>query len=100
MWVLLARAPVPDAACWPGRRWLAALDAALWPMLLVLVLMRAVPDAGVAAPVGCGLIGLGAWRRLRIAVWNNERYGFTTAKVARVLAVLLIVGAALKLGLH
>lgn len=30
MWVLFARADPPDAPYWPGRRWLAALDAVGW----------------------------------------------------------------------
>ena len=30
MWLWIARDPLPDAPYWAGRRWLAAIDAAVW----------------------------------------------------------------------
>ena len=46
MWILFARAPHPDAAYWPGRRWLALMDGLAWPTL-VLWVIAAGPIGGV-----------------------------------------------------
>ena len=32
MWLVLTRAPLPDAPHWPGRRLLALVDAVAWPV--------------------------------------------------------------------
>lgn len=100
MWILLTRAPVADAAYCPGRRWLAIVDAVLWPALLAAAMTRSMPDTGLVGPVGYGLLGFVVWRRLHTAVWLNARYRFTTAKLARALAMSMLVGIALKVGLH
>lgn len=58
MWLLLTRQPKPDAAYWPGRRVLAALDAVAWPALWLVALSH--------APVPTGAVGLGCGRILRV----------------------------------
>ena len=51
MWLLYARAPAPDAPYWPGRRWLAAVDAAVWPLLWVLAFSHAPNPVGIVGPL-------------------------------------------------
>lgn len=45
---------------------------------------------------GVALAGVTAWSWLRVALWNNHRYCFTTWRWAQVLATLLLFGALLK----
>lgn len=92
MWLLIAREPRPDAPYWPGRRLLAALDALLWPALWVCVLQDLPAPAGVLGPFFTAVTVLCAIGRLRRALWLNHRYGFTTWRWARVLAVLWLMG--------
>jgi hypothetical protein len=99
MWILYAKAPPPDAVEWPGRRWLAALDAMGWPAAVVW-LLASVPHAGLLAPVGMSLGLLSALNRLHVALWHNQRYQFTTWRWARVVSLLLVVGMALKVTAH
>src|SRR6516162_109706 len=47
MWLLIARAPRPDAPQWPGRRALAVVDALLWPACLMLAALHLPPRAGI-----------------------------------------------------
>lgn len=100
MWILFARSPIPDVAYWPGRRLLAALDAMLWPALAVWALSAVPHSAALIRPVviSCGLI-VGA-QRIRTAVWSNHRYRFSTWRVGRVVALLMLVGLVLKLSMH
>lgn len=100
MWILLARAPAPDAAYWPGRRWLAALDAVAWPAIALWVLAHVPGETGVMLPVASALLALATLTRLRTALWLNQRYRFTTWKLGRVAVVLLAVGWMLKLLAH
>jgi len=97
MWVLYARAPAPDAPYWPGRHWLALLDAVMWPALLVLIVIRLPLDAGVVGPVALALCALIAVRRCIRALLHNERYRFTTWRLGVPLVALLALGAVLKL---
>ena len=96
MWMLFIRAPPPDAAYWPGRRWLAALDAVVWPIVWVAVVAHVPMKTG---SVGAAIV---AWavsatmRRFRRALWNNHRYRFTTWRWGRVLAALLLIGWVMK----
>jgi len=77
MWILFARAPRPDAALWPGRRWLALMDGLAWPSL-VLWVIAAGPIGGVVRVVAVSLtIGFAILRAHR-ALFLNERYRFTT----------------------
>lgn len=97
MWVLIAREPRPDAAYWPGRRWLAAVDAVLWPLMWI-ALFREVPaQAGALGHLGIAIAALCGLGRLYRALWANERYWFTTWFWGRVLAAVLLVGAVMKL---
>ena len=97
MWITFARAPLPDAAYWPGRRLLGVIDAVAWPAI-VFWLLTSIPGRGsVFVPVvsaGCALVGLS---RVYAAIWTNHRYRFTTWKIGRVVLVLLAVGVALKI---
>lgn len=100
MWLLVARAPMPDQPYWPGRRWLAALDAVLWPLawvLLVLAAKRSGMPLGIVGPVVVALVVFAATARMRRAVWCNHRYRFTTLRWGRVLLGLILLGAVLKL---
>jgi hypothetical protein len=100
MWILFARAPRPDAVYWSGRRWLAALDATLWPALALWGLLSIPGTPGLAKPL-LGIVALlAAFSRLARAVGSNHRYWFTTWWVLRAVAVLLMVGLALKFALH
>jgi hypothetical protein len=96
MWfVLRQREARPDAPYWPGRRFLAAIDAVAWPTLGVVVLMRLPAHGGVVGAVLVAACVIAAARRLRQALWSNHRYRFTTWRFGRValvptaLAVLL-----------
>lgn len=97
MWLLVARTPSPDAAYWPGRRWLAAVDAIGWPLLWTIAVLYAPRPVGVIGPVvasGAALLAVG---RLRRALWHNQRYRFTTWRWGRVVVALLMLGVLLKL---
>ena len=97
MWLLFAREPRPDAPYWPGRRVLAAVDAAIWPLLWVAVFAHAPKPVGVVGPVVATVALLSAWGRLRRALWSNHRYRFTTWRWGCVAAALLLMGVVLKL---
>ncbi len=97
MWLLYARAPVPDAPHWPGRRFLAMLDAVVWPGLLAVVISGTSLQTGAVGWLALALCGLLAIRRCVRALWRNERYQFTSWCFGLPLAALLAIGAALKL---
>jgi len=98
MWIIFERTLPPDAPYWPGRRWLAAIDAVGWPIATWLLLARMPGPAGVFVPTAAGILALVVLLRLRRAVWANHRYRFTTSKVVSVLAVLMFIGILAKLG--
>lgn len=96
MWVLFARAAAPDASYWPGRRWLAALDAVGWPAFwLIMLAQSSAPTRLVGAVLATLAIIVGA-RRLRIALWHNHRYRFAIWRWGRLVLTLLVFGAAMK----
>ena len=96
MWLMFTRAPTPDAPYWPGRRWLAAVDALAWPALWVLA-MRGVPaHAGLIGTAVSVLALCAGAKRLHIAVWRNHRYRFTTWRWGRALLCMAFLGWALK----
>ncbi|WP_428424391.1 hypothetical protein [Methylibium sp.] len=97
MWLLLARAPPADVPYWPGRRWLAAVDALAWPLLWVLVFSHAPTPVGVAGPFVAATAVLCTLGRLRRALWANHRYRFTTWRWGRIVAGLLLLGVVQKL---
>ena len=96
MWLLLAREPVPDAPYWPGRRLLAAVDAAVWPLLWVIVISHAHKPVGLVGPFVAAVAILCARGRVHRALWVNHRYRFTTWRWGRVAAALLAIGVVLK----
>lgn len=96
MWLLFSPAPRPDAPYWLGRRWLAAVDALVWPAGWVL-LLRALPDpGGVVLPLISAVAAMAAFRRLHRAIWVNHRYRFTTWRCCRAVGALLMIGWILK----
>ena len=96
MWVLYARAPTPNVPYWPGRR-LLLIDAILWPVLVAVGVSRVPMDAGVVGQVVMALCALSALRCCTRALWHNERYRFTTWRVAVALFGMLVFGTVLKL---
>jgi len=99
MWLLVAREPRPDAPCWPGRRLLAAVDAAMWPLLWVLLFSHAPKPVGLVGPIVAAVALLCALGRLHRALWVNHRYWFTTWRWGRIAAGLMLMGVVLKLSL-
>jgi hypothetical protein len=99
MWVLFARAPPPDAPYWPGRRWLAALDAVAWPGAGSVALSQAPGEGGLVLAFVSALLIVSAVGRLFTALTANHQYHFTTWRWGRVLAKMVAVWALLKLGL-
>jgi hypothetical protein len=99
MWLVVAREPKPDAPYWPGRRFLAAVDAAVWPLLWVLVFTHAPKPVGLVGPFVAVVALLCALGRLHRALWVNHRYWFTTWRWGRVAAALLLSGVVLKLAM-
>ncbi len=99
MWLVVAREPKPDAPYWHGRRMLAAIDAAVWPLLWVLLFSHAPKPVGLVGPfvaVVALLCGLG---RLHRALWVNHRYRFTTWRWGRIAVALLLMGLVLNLAM-
>jgi hypothetical protein len=99
MWLLVAREPRPDAPYWPGRRWLGAIDAALWPLLWVLLFSHAPTPVGIVGPFVAAVALLCALGRLHRALWVTHRYWFTTWRWGQMAAVLMLMGVVLKLSL-
>ena len=97
MWLLLAREPTPDAPYWPGRRLLAAVDAAVWPLLWVLVFSHAPMPVGLVGPFVMAVALLCALVRLHRALWMNHRYRFTTWRWGCVAGALVLIGLVMKL---
>lgn len=99
MWLVVARESKPDAPYWPGRRLLAAVDAAVWPLLWVLVFSHAPKPVGLIGPFVAAVSLLCALGRLHQALWVNHRYWFTTWRWARIAAAMLLTGLVLKLAM-
>ena len=99
MWVFFARAAPPDSTYWRGRRWLAALDAVGWPTFWLTVLSHVPSRTGLAGAVLVTLAVLVGAYRLRVALWQNHRYRFTTWRWGRLLLGLLLFGLAMKYAL-
>jgi len=99
MWLLVAREPMPDAPYWPGRRLLAAVDAAVWPLLWVLLFSHAPKPVGIVGPFVVAVALLCALGRLHRALWANHCYRFTTWRWGRLVTALLLMGVVLKLAL-
>jgi len=99
MRLVITRAPRQDAAYWPGRRWLALLDALAWPALWAIAAIEAPFSTGLVGAVALSFLGVIAARRSHTAVFRNERYWFTTWRWGRVVAAMLLTGVVLKLTL-
>ena len=97
MLVVFQRAPIPNAAYWPGRRVLAALDAIAWPALWIAGAIVAPFRTGIAGALLISLALFLSMERLRKAIVENERYRFTTWRWGRPVGVFVAVGASLKL---
>lgn len=97
MIVVLLRREAPLATVWPGRRWLAALDALLWPAVLLVLLWRIGARPGIVGAVGVAILCGWALRRLHRALARNERYQFTSWVWGRWLVLVLGLGLALQL---
>lgn len=97
MWVLFARAPPPDAPYWPGRRWLAAVDALAWPGLIVLALNNVPSSGGLFSALTTAFLVASAVGRLRMALLANHRYHFTAKRWVPPLVRLLLIGMLLRM---
>ena len=97
MWILFTPVPRPDAPYWPGRRWLAALDAIIWPAGWALVVAQAPMPAGIVGLVITASAALFAVNRLHRALLRNERYRFTTWRWGKVVLGLVLLGWVMKL---
>jgi hypothetical protein len=99
MWLLVSREPLPDTPYWGGRRWLALLDALLWPLFWVAAARYSDVPSGI---VGAFVIAIGvllALKRAYCALWTNHRYRFTTWRWGRIVATLFLFGFLLKLAM-
>ena len=96
MWLLFTRAPPPDAPYWPGRRWLAAVDALVWAGLYWLLLSQIDEAGGLVVGLLKSLLALSAARQLHVALLINHRYQFRTRRwgscLARIAAIALLLG--------
>ena len=99
MIVLFQRAPRPDAAWWPGRRLLAALDAASWPAAWIGVALAGPVQEGVVNWVVIAYALFSAATRLHTAIARNERYRFTTWRWGKPILLLMGIGVLMKLSL-
>ncbi|HAX21074.1 MAG TPA: hypothetical protein DCY64_12425 [Hydrogenophaga sp.] len=97
MWLLVAREPRANAPHWAGRRWLAVIDAVVWPLFGLFLLSRIDAPVGIIGPMVYAIALLISAERIHRAVWVNHRYWFTTWLWGRVVAVLLVIGLMLKL---
>ena len=96
MWLVLTRAPLPDAPYWPGRRLLALADAVVWPAGWIALATQFPQPAGIVSPMVIALAVLSAVGRMHRAAWQNHRYHFTTWRWGRLVAGLLLIGFVLK----
>ena len=97
MWIFFTPALRPDAAYWPGRRWLAALDAVAWPAAWALVVAQAPMSMGIVGMLIIACAALSAASRLQQALLRNERYRFTTWRWGKVVVGLALLGLIIKL---
>lgn len=99
MWLLVAREPRPDAPYWPGRRWLAAVDAVVWPLLWVMLIRQAPEPVGLVGPFVAAVAVLCGLGRLHRALCVNHRYWFTTWRWGKVGIAMLLMAGALKIAM-
>ncbi len=99
MWLVLTRAPLPDAPYWPGRRLLALADAVAWPAGWIVVATHLPTPVGIVGPVVIALAVLSAVGRAHRATLQNHRYHFTTWRWGRVFAGLLLFALILQVAI-
>lgn len=97
MWLVLSRAPRPDAPYWPGRAVLALVDAVIWPAAWIALALHLPQPAGIVGSMFIAVAGLSLLSRTHRAVRRNHRYHFTTWRWGRLAAVLLLLGVFLKI---
>lgn len=97
MWLVLTRAPLPDAPYWPGRRLLALADAVAWPAGWIALATQLPKPVGIVGPVIIALAVLSAVGRVHRASLRNHRYHFTTWRWGRIGAMLLLFGVVIRL---
>lgn len=96
MWIVIPRRPRAVARVWAGRRLLASVDAITWPAGWAVLVSHSPVDVGLLGRASVALVILLAVRGLTIAIWHNERYGFVSWRLFRLMAALLLVGASLQ----
>lgn len=96
MWLFYARSPRPDAPYWPGRRWLAVVDAVAWPLVLAILLGHLPGTGGLVLVVTHAAAIMFAAKRAQCALVENHHYHFTTWRWGRALLVLLVYGILLR----
>ncbi len=79
---------------------LAMLDALIWPIAWIVLLLRAPFATGLSGAVVVALALIVAGRRLYRAVWRNERYRFTTWRWGVPVATLLLAGLIIKMAMY
>ena len=99
MWIVLPRRERCPALYWPGRRLLALIDALAWPAAFAALIVQAPFATELVGAVSLAFCLLYALRRARRAVWDNERYWFTTWRLTVMIACCVIFGWALELAL-
>lgn len=97
MWLLISPAQRDDVPYWRGRRWWAALDAAVWPALLISLTFHLPGRFGLLGPSLISLALLLTIRRVHRALCRNHRYRFTAFFCFKVATLLLAFGEILKL---
>ena len=97
MWLVVSREPAADKAYWPGRVGLAVVDAALWPLMWIVLVLRAGVPTGVVGPAAISLCVLIALTRVHQALFANHRYGFSTWRWGKLASLLLLVGFVMKI---
>lgn len=100
MWIIVAREPRPDAAYWPARRLLAAVDAVAWPLGAICVLQHGAEPTRLFGATGAAILVLVGLSRLRTAIWFNGRYRFASWLVLKIFGSMAVLGLVLKLFLH
>jgi hypothetical protein len=100
MWLVLTRAPLPDAPYWPGRRLLALADAVAWPVAWIALAMHMPQPAGIVGPMVIALAVLSALGRAHLAAWQNHRYHFTTWRWGSAVLRVLLIGFVLKMAVQ
>ena len=97
MLIVLPFKPQTEAAVWPGRRFLAVVDALIWPALLAGLVIYYVPEKDIALRgVATAAFALAATSRLSRAVLRNEFYRFTSWQLAKLIFVLAWIGGCIQ----